>query len=190
MNEGICSILLDELFEAHGCFENIIGEMKERGIEYPYDKVIRIEENSYNISFNAINRMIESFEKQNYLMIENKKFFLEERKLIIKYIMLYIVSIIIIKVFSKTLSSERLNEIWYALIGMALGSVNATIVNKAINNHRYGKKENRELMGNINDYTEIYDENFEIANREVNYILSLNRNLQQEIPSQKILLKK
>ncbi len=189
MDQGINNILLEELFEAHGAFENIIAEMKEKEISYPYDKVISMEKCSYNLCYNSITKMNDAQERYNLLRDENKEFFSGERRVIIKYLALYVVSIIMIKVFAKTLSAEKINEIWYALLGMTLGTVNAGIISKNINAYRNNTRESREFVSNLHELKDTYDENFEIARREVSYIFSLNRNLEAEIPEEKIFQK-
>ena len=190
MDEGINNILMDELMEAHADFGNIIAAMQENNLDFPYAKIIGLEESSYNISFNAVSQMIKSYEEYNVLKKKNEDFFEGEFKIYVKYLMLYIISIIMIKVFCKSLSSEKLNEIWYALIGVVLGTANANIINKNINNYRYGNKENRTLMDDLSTLKEDYDNNFEIARREIGYLFSLNRNLQKELFNTKNYVKK
>ena len=190
MDEGINVILLEELFDAHGSFENIISEMKENGIIYPYDNVIKMEDASYRLCFNSIDKMNESQQKYNYLKEENKDFYTNEKKIGFKYLLLYVTSFIMIKIFSNTLSVHKINEIWYALLGLTLGTVSAGIINRNINEYRYGNKDNRKFMIDLIELQETYDENFEIARREVSYIYSLNRNLLNELPENKKFIKK
>ena len=190
MDAWINNYLMDELLEAHVDFGNIIDAMKDNNIIYPYAKVISIEESSYTISFNAISRMIKAYEEYNVLKKSNYDFFDEEAKICIKYIMLYLISIIMIKVFSKTLSSEKINEMWFALVGLVLGSTNASLIYKNLNNYRYGNKENRKLMDDMKTLKEDYDRNFDIARREISYLCSLNRNLEKELTSSKVYTKK
>ena len=190
MNESICVELLGELYEAHDTFEGIINEMKDNNIIYRYDELIAIEKSSYRIVDNAITKMDEAHRRYNLLKEENKDFFISERRIIIRDVMLYVFSIIMIKIFSKTLSAEKLSEIWYALLGMTLGTVNMGIINKHLNEYRNSNKNNRNLMNDLCELKAIYDDNFEIARREVSYMFSLNRNLQEEIPEEKIFIKK
>ena len=190
MDEGINNLLLEELFESHGFFENIINEMKDNNVFFPYDRVIPMEEASYNISYDAISKMNDDLKKYNSIVNNNKEFFSGERKIYTKYIMLYIFSIIFIKIFAKTLSLEKIDEMWYALFGIALGSANVGLINRDINNYRYGTKENRKLMNELATLKEDYDENYVIARREISYMYSLNRNLENELPHKKELIKK
>ena len=192
MKEELNNLLLDELDEAHGLFDNIIKEMQSRNISYPYEKVIEMEENSFHISYNAISKLGEIYEKYNYIKEENEEYFSGEKKIFVKYIFLYIVSIIFIKVFSKSLSIAKINEIWFAIVGIVLGSTNAAIIFKNLNNYRNGTKEKRELNNQLMNLKEEYDQNYDIATREINYMFSLNRNLLSEIdslPNKKVLKK-
>ena len=189
MNDWVNNILMNELLEVHTDFNNIISIMKENDITYPYDNLITLEGASYQISYNAISRMIKSYEEYNILKKQNTNFFEDEARIYIKYIMLYVVSIIIIRVFSKTLSSEKINEIWYALAGIVLGSVNTNLIYKNINNYRYGSKDNRMLMDDLSTLKEDYNDNYEIARREIDYMFSLNRNLEKELLKSKVYQK-
>ena len=190
MDEAINIILLEDLNEADNTFNNIISEMKENNVSYNYEEIIYMEKNSYQIADSAINKMFESQQKYNLLYDDNSEFFEEERRITLKYILLYFVSIIMIKVFAKTLSADKINEIWYALLGMTLGTINTRMLYKNVYSYRNDSKEKRELISNLQEMNSIYDDNFEIARREVDYIYSLNRNLQEEIPSEKIFIKK
>ena len=190
MDEGINVLLLEELFEAHGNFSNIISEMKENGLVFPYEDVIKMEDASYRLCYKSIDRMNEAQLKYNFLKEENEEFYANEKKIGFKYLLLYVSSFIMIKIFSNTLSVHKINEIWYALLGLTLGTVSAGIINKNLNEYRYGDKKNRKFMNSLAELKDIYDENFEIARREVGYIFSLNRNLVKELPEDKIFIKK
>ena len=64
-------LLLNDLFEAHGGFDNLINEMKDAGIEFPYDDTITMEEASYSNAFNAISRMNDYVSEYTFLTEEN-----------------------------------------------------------------------------------------------------------------------
>ena len=190
MNEKINNTLLDHLIDVHGDFEKIIGQMQDRNIEYPYDKVIELENKSYCISYNAISRMNNSLQEYNLEIKSNKEFFIGEKKIYLKYIMLYLVSIIMIKVFAKTLSSVKIDEIWYSLVGLVLGTANVSLINKNINEYRYGSKDRRELLNVVKSLEEDYNRDYEIAHNEIACMYSLNRNLLQELLHHMNLIKK
>ena len=179
MNQEINEILLSDLEETHFYFENIIDSLKEKNVPYSIEDIVAIEKNSYGISYDAIVKMNDSLIKYREIYFSNIEFFEGKSKLIFKYTLLYIVSILMIRIFSKSLSSEKINEIWYALVGLVLGSVNIGIINSNLNVYQYGNKENRELMNEINSLKEEYDTNFEIARREISYMISLNHNLEE-----------
>ena len=189
MNQEINDLLLNELEEAHAYFDNIVSGLKDEDIPYSLKDLVIIENNSYHISYDAITKMNDAYIKYQEIHASNIEFFEGADKLVLKYILLYIVSIIMIKVFSKTLSAEKINEIWYALVGMVLGTANLGIINSNLNVYRYSNKKNRELMNEINSLKEEYDTNFEIARREISYMFSLNRNLDKIEVNEKKLTK-
>ena len=149
MEEEKVDLLLDDLFEAKSFFDNTIKEMKENGIDYSYDEIITGVEANYSMAFNAISRLKGYMEEYNLLMESNADFFEQEISIYAKYAILYVASIIIIKIFAKTLSAKEISEIWFSIIGLVLGSVNMGIIHKNVNNHLYGTKESRELMDKI-----------------------------------------
>lgn len=178
-------LLLNDLFEAHGGFDNLINEMKDAGIEFPYDDTITMEEASYSNAFNAISRMNDYVSEYTFLTEENTEFFDHEASIIIKGILLYGVTIIALKLFSKTLSAQKINEIWYLLVGALLGSVNTGIIFNNINNYRYGTKESRDLLNRLATLKENYKKDYDLAFNEVDSMFSLNRNLWKELDNYK-----
>ena len=178
-------LLLNDLFEAHGGFDNLINEMKDAGIEFPYDDTITMEEASYSNAFNAISRMNDYVSEYTFLTEENTEFFDHEASIIIKGILLYGVTIIALKLFSKTLSAQKINEIWYLLVGAILGSVNTGIIFNNINNYRYGTKESRDLLNRLATLKENYKKDYDLAFNEVDSMFSLNRNLWKELDNHK-----
>ena len=175
--------MLDDLFEAHGSFNNIIQEMMDKGIDFPYEDTIKLAETSYANAYNAITRMNEYTTEYNYLYEENDEFFDHEAGIILKGVLLYGVTIIALKLFAKTLSAKQINEIWYLLIGAVMGSVNTGIIYNNINNHRNGSKEARDLLNRLNTLKDSYKEDSKIAEEEIDSLFSLNRNLWKELES-------
>ena len=190
MNQEINDLLLNDLEEAQAQFDIIVDELKDKNIPYSLKDIVTIENNSYRISLEAIKKMNDSLVKYQALYNANIEFFDGEAKIFIKYVLLYIVSIIMIKVFSKTLSTDKINEMWYGLVGMVLGSANLGMINSNLNSYRYHNKENRELMNEINSLQEEYNNNFDIARREISYMFSLNRNLDKIDINEKEITKK
>ena len=182
-------LLLNDLFEVKGSIDNLIQEMQDLGIVYPYEDVILDKETRYANAYNAISRINGYTEEYNFLMEDNIEFFEEEIGIYAKYILLYCASIIIIKLFSKTLSANQINEIWYGLLGLLLGSVNMGIINKNVNNHRYGTKDSRELMNRLSTLKENYKKDYSLAYNEVQELFNTNRKLWKEIDKGKVLKK-
>ena len=177
MDQEINDLLLGELEEAHFNFENIIGLMDHQSVPYSINELIVIENNSYRLSHDAIDKMDDALLKFQELHDNNPDYFDGEARIILKHIMLYAVSIIMIKIFSKTLTSEKLNEMWYAMLGLAFGSVNTSIIYSNLRDYRYANEKNRNIMNELTSLKEEYDKNFEIARREISYMFALNRNL-------------
>ncbi len=178
-------LLLNDLFEAHGSFDNLINEMKDAGIVFPYEDTITMEEASYTNAFNAISRMNDYVSEYTFLTEENEEFFDHEAGIILKGILLYGVTIIALKLFSKTLSAQKINEIWYLLVGALLGSVNTGIIFNNINNYRNSSKESRDLLNRLATLKEDYKKDYDIAYNEIDCMFSLNRNLWKELDKNK-----
>lgn len=177
MDQEINDLLLSELEEAHVNFEYIISDLKSQKVPYSIKELIMLENSSYRISHDAIDKMDEALTKYIDLHENNLEYFDGEAEIILKHILLYIVSIIMIKIFSKTLTSEKLNEMWYAMIGVVLGSANTSIIYSNLRDYRYSSEKNRNIMNELESLKEEYDKNFEIARREISYMFALNRNL-------------
>ena len=189
MSQELNNLLADELNEAHYMFDNIIAEMKENGIEYDYDEVIRDKENSYIISYNSINKLNGILDQYNFIRSENEDFLNNEKKLIMKYISLYIASIVMIRVFCKTLSADKLNEIWYTMIDIVLGSASIAMASKARSNYRCDRNEKRDLYNSIYSLKESYNANYDLAANNINHIFYLCRKIVREIRDIKVLNK-
>lgn len=185
-------LLQNDLFEVNGSIDILIQEMQNLGIEYPYDELVNNKEISYAKAYNAISRMNNYLQEYNYLKEENTEFFEEEISIYIKHTILYALSIILIKVFSKTLSAKEINEIWYGLVGLLLGSVNMGIINSSINDHRNGTKDSRDLINRLTTLKENYKEDYQLAYKEIQSLFAINRILWKEIDkkSEKVLTKK
>ena len=185
-------LLQNDLFEVNGSIDILIQEMQNLGIEYPYDELVNNKEISYAKAYNAISRMNNYLQEYNYLKEENTEFFEEEISIYIKHTILYALSIILIKVFSKTLSAKEISEIWYGLVGLLLGSVNMGIINSSINDHRNGTKDSRDLINRLKTLKENYKEDYQLAYKEIQSLFATNRILWKEIDkkSEKVLTKK
>ena len=173
--------LQNDLFEVKATFDGLIQEMKDKNINFPYDDTISLAETSYANAFNAISRMNEYTSEYNFLYEENIEFFDYEAGIILKGVLLYGVTIIALKLFSKVLSAKQINEIWYLLVGALLGSVNTGIIFNNINNHRYGSKDSRDLMNRLDTLKENYKNDYHTATNEIDCLFSLNRNLIREL---------
>lgn len=174
-------LLLDDLFESKASFDNLIMEMQDLGINYPYDDIILLAEGSYSNAFNAISRMNGYTEEYNFLYEENIDFFEHEIGIVIRGIVLYGISIIAFKLFSKVLSSKQINEMIYLLVGVLFGSINMGIIYNNVNQYRNGTKESRDLLNRLTTLKEDYKKDKELATNEIDSLFSLNRNLMKEI---------
>ena len=190
MSQEINDLLLSELEEANAYFDILISNVKENSVHYSINDLIIIENNSYHISYDAITKMNDILVKYDAILKENEDFFVEDSKIKVKLLFLYLVSIIMISIFCKTVSHEKLNEIWYAMIGLVFGTINTSILYNNLNHNRYDDEKNRRIMNEIFSLQDDYNKNFEIARNEITYMFSLNRNLDNDEEDIKKLIKK
>jgi len=187
MDEFFNNFFLDELEEAHGCFEFLVDVMREQNISYPYDDLIKVEKNSYLIVYSAICQMNNSLDSYYRYIEMNGDFFLEEKKIYMKYFLIYVSSIITYKMVTDSLSTNELNRLWYIIFAVITGIENIHLVNKDIKEYR---NNNISFIKKLDSIKKEYDDNFKIANREIQYMIALNRNLQKELDKKMTLIKK
>ena len=75
MNQGINQELLFELEEAHGYFQYLISIFNNYESSSYIQSIINMEQNSYDISMDAISKMNDSLIKYKELYINNIEFF-------------------------------------------------------------------------------------------------------------------
>ncbi len=188
MSYELNTILYDELCEVHETFQNTIAEMQQQGIIYQYDEIIKEEDNSYNDAYNLLHRLDSIVSQHNYLCFQNKEVFADEKKIYMKFLLIYLISIFIIRTFCKSITAEKMKVIWESLLIMACGGINAGLVFRSIKKHR-NNEEVSKLFNSLNSLKEEYDSKYDLAAKEVNNISSLLRKLNQEIKPSKIFIK-
>jgi len=185
MDQEKNDMLRDDLIEAKASFDNIIMEMQERNIKFPYEDVIKMTETSYANSYNAITRMNEYTKDYEYLIECNEAFFSNEAKIIISGILMYVITFFALRLFGKILSGKQINEIIYMLLGVLLGSINMGFIYGNLNDLRSGSKDSRELINRLKTLKEDYKKDYHTAYNEIESINALNRNLWKEIDEYK-----
>ncbi|MBP5683972.1 MAG: hypothetical protein J6X02_01795 [Bacilli bacterium] len=181
MDQEKNDMLRSDLMEAKCMFDNLIFEMQEKSISFPYEEVIKMTEISYANAYNAITRMNDYTKDYEFLNEANEDFYEDEARLIFSGIIMYLISLVVMRIFGKILSGKQINEIYYLLAGFLLGSVNTGIIFNNINEHRYGNKDSREFINRIKTLKDDYKKDYHIAYNEIESINSLNRNLHREL---------
>ena len=185
MDQEKNDMLRDDLLEAKASFDNLIMEMQEKNINFPYENVIKMTEVSYANSYNAITRMTEYTRDYEFLTEANEDFFEDEARIIIGGVLMYIITFFALRIFGKILSSKQINEIIYMLVGVLFGSINTGFIYSNINYHRNESKDSRELINRLKTLKEDYKKDYQTAYNEIESINSLNRNLWKELDEYK-----
>lgn len=189
MNQETNDFLTYNLNDAHNIFNGIIKEMEEANIPYHYNTIKEAEINSFEIVKDIIVKMNNEVYEYNNLIDDNKDLFDEKAGIYIKYISLYIVSILFIKMYHKLFSLEKFNELWHYLVGLFLGSTFIGLLNKDLNEVNNGTKDRRDLINRLKTLKEEYKQNHDKAVNEINYLFALNDNLWEELDKQIVLVK-
>ena len=189
VNQETIDFLMENLHDAHAIFNTIIHEMQAANIPYEYEFLRQKEQNSYESISNNILKMNSCLYEYDYLKDTNEEFFDYENHIYFKYIILYIVSIVFIRVYHEIFNIERFNEFWHYLVGLFLGSTYIGLLNKDLNEHRGGTKEKRYLINRVKSLKEDYKSSHDNAVVEIDYIFALNDNLWDELDKGKKLVK-
>ena len=189
MNQETNDFLEENLLDAHNIFNVIISEMKNNDIKYEYEFLKAKENESFRIVCDILNKMNYSVYEYNNLIEKNKELFDNDYYIYLKYISLYIVSIVFIKFFYQIFDTSKLNELLKYGVGLFLGSTYIGLMNKDINENRYGSKEKRNLINELKTLKEEYKINHDKAVNEIDYIFALNNNLWHELDNNKKIIK-
>lgn len=189
MNQETNDFLMENLNDAHHIFKCIIGEMQQKGIPFEYELIKEKEMNSYEIVSNLLVKMDSEVYEYNYLIDNNQEFFNDKYSFYLKYISLYIVSFIFIKMYHEIFTTEKFNELWHYIVGLFLGSTFVGLLNKDINEYQSNTKEKRDLINRLKTLKEEHMENHDKAVNEIDYIFALNDNLWDELENSKKLVK-
>lgn len=189
VNQETNDFLKFNLNEAHSIFSNIIKEMEQADIPFEYEFVKQKEMNSYEIIRDILIKMDNAVYEYDDLISDNRDLFDDTNKLYLKYIALYVISIIFIRVYHEIFSTEKFNEFWHFLVGLFLGSTYIGLLNRDINEHKSDTKEKRDLINRLRTLREEYKENHDAVVNEIDYIFALNDNLWEELDKGKKLVK-
>lgn len=186
MNEETNERLWTSFHEAHETHLHILKEMKENGINEDYDKLEKEENNLYQIIIKELSKM------DNYLSVsvdlreKSKEIYEYERNLYIKYSVLYIITIVAIKLFDKYINTEELADVAKYLIGLFLGSVYVGLLSTDINQNRNNSKERRNIINKLKTLREEYKEIHDKAVDEINSIYIKNEMFWDKVERQKV----
>ena len=177
MNEETNDFLKENLEEAHTTFQAIISEMKENQIDYPYSVLESMEMNSYHEISDIISKMRYYVLEAKGLREDNSELFDSEYSLYIKYISLYIVSLLFIRLYHEIFDTSKISDMLKYIIGMFLGSTYIGLLNKDINDNRSDTKDKRDLINKLKTMKEEYKDIHDKAVREIDAIFAINGGL-------------
>ncbi len=177
MNEETNDFLKENLEEAHSTFHAIISEMKENQIDYPYSVLESMEMNSYHEISDIISKMRYYVLEAKGLREDNSELFDSEYSLYIKYISLYIVSLLFIRLYHEIFDTSKISDMLKYIIGMFLGGTYIGLLNKDINDNRSDTKDKRDLINKLKTMKEEYKDIHDKAVREIDAIFAINGGL-------------
>ena len=185
MNEETNEFLNYNLEDAHNIFKSIINEMKDNGIIVDYNELESDEMNCYLKVSEILLKMHYFVSKSKNLEESNLEIKEIEYKLYLKYISLYVVSLVFIRIFYEIYDTSKLNEMIKYIVGMFLGSSYMFLLNRDIKDNRYNSKEKRELINELKTLKEEYKENHDLAVCEIDGMVKLNDILWDRLDSEK-----
>ena len=189
MNQETNDFLTDNLNDAHNIFLNIIREMQQAKIPYEYEFIRQKEMNSFEMIREILVKMNGEVYEYNNLITDNKDFLDEKYKIYLKYLALYVVSIVFVKTYHAIFGTEKFNELWHYFVGLFLGSTFIGLLNKDVHDYQSNTKEKRDLINRLKTLKEEYKLNHDIVVNEIDYIFALNDNLWDELDYKKKLVK-
>lgn len=189
MNEETNEFLMENLDDAHNIFNNIIAEMQQENIPFEYEFIKQKEKDSFDIVRNGLSKMYNMVCEYDELKEKNDDILNGKKEIFTKYILLYIASLLYIKLYHHIFKSGDFNEIWHYVLGLFLGSTFIGLLNKDINEYNGGTKEKRELINKLKTLKEDYKEEHDKIVCEIDYIFALNDNLWEELDKGKKLVK-
>ena len=189
MNYETNEFLEENLMDAHNIFNMIINEMQDNNIKYEYEFLKNKENESFHIVCEFLNKMNYLVYEYDDLVKKNEEVFNNEYRIYLKYISLYIVSIVFIRLFYQVFDTSKLNEMLKYIIGIFLGSTYIGLMNKDLNENRNNSKERRDLINRLKTLKEEYSISHNKAVNEIDYMFALNSNLWNELDNSKKIVK-
>ena len=185
MNIETNEFLKFNLEEAHMIFKSIIGEMKENGVSIDYRELELKEMKCYQEVSNLMDKMYYCVLRTAELRENQKQTLDEEYRIYLKYMSLYVVSVVLIRLLSEIYDTSKISEIVKYLIGMFLGSTYMVLMNKDINENRTNTKDKRDLINELKTLKEEYKKDHDIVVREIDGIFMLNDTLWNRLDHEK-----
>ena len=185
MNIETNEFLKFNLEEAHMIFKSIIGEMKENGVSIDYRELELKEMKCYQEISNLMDKMYYCVLRTAELRENQKQTLDEEYRIYLKYMSLYVVSVVLIRLLSEIYDTSKISEIVKYIIGMFLGSTYMVLMNKDINENRTNTKDKRDLINELKTLKEEYKKDHDIVVREIDGIFMLNDTLWNRLDHEK-----
>lgn len=181
MDQEAYERLLADLEEAKGSFDIIVDNMKEEGIEYPYEKLITlINQSVYRVEV-AIGKLHDdseeysSLSEKNIVLIRKLKL-IEAARRVLAVVLIYSASILW-RTSDHKVAAYLLSVIgtFCAILGIDFASANMRydLLDK--------NPENGKVYSRLNGLKSDYKENYKMASNDIDTIQSINRNLWEEL---------
>ena len=113
----------------------------------------------------------------------------EETSIYIKYISLYIATILFLRLYHEIFDTSELNDMIKYMVGLFLGSTYIGLLNKDIHDSRSDTKEKRDAINELKTMKEEYQKMHDEAVREIDYIFAVNSNLWDELDKEMVKTK-
>lgn len=181
MNQETNDFLLYNLEEAHNTFISIIREMKDNNIEFNYKELEMMERNSYQYVMDTINKMNYYVSYNDSVKDQQMELLEEKYRLIFKYTSLYVVTLVLIRLYHEIFDTSKLNDMVKYGVGLFLGSCYMGLLNRDINENYSDTKEKRDLINKLKTMKEEYKQDHDKIVFEIDSIFALNSYLWTEL---------
>ena len=174
MNQETNDFLNENLEEAHNTFNSIIKEMKQNNISINYQELEEREIKCYYEIKEIMNEMNCFVHNTNIIKENNKELFNYKYNLYLKYLSLYIVSLVFISLYHKIFDTSKLHDIVKYFVGMFLGSTYMGLLKKDISDNLSDTKEKRDLINQLKTMKEEYKKDHDTVVCEINGMFGIN----------------
>lgn len=186
MNEEVNNHLKWNLEEAYSDFQGIIAEMKDNNVDIDYDEVEKDEKDYYQEVAVIMTKL--DYYLNEVLELQDTIYNLraDEFKLYPKYLCLYIVSFIFIKLFHEIFDTRDLDDMVKYMVGMFLGSCYVGLLAWEVHDNRTDTKEKRDLINKYKTLKEEYKKTHDELVLKIDSMYDLNTRLWYKNDQEKV----